>query len=117
MNPLTIVRDLVYQARYTESLRLIYSSPDEVYHIARSYIKNHSGNRNPYRHSHWWDNGWGDDASVGGYGYSWGDGKDYRDGDGLGYGWNQGWCDKRCDGYFFGYGCSGGNNCPWRKNS
>jgi len=40
MNPLTLIRDLVYQRRFTESLRLLYLHPDKK--IGLSYLLNHS---------------------------------------------------------------------------
>jgi len=40
MNPLTEIRDLVYQKRFTEAFRLTYSSPYKV--LALSYLHTHT---------------------------------------------------------------------------
>jgi len=54
LNNLTLLRDLVYQSRYTESYRLLYSSPDKK--VLKQYIRGHSDQIPiPYRRTFWLD--------------------------------------------------------------
>ncbi|MDH5523116.1 MAG: hypothetical protein OEY01_03845 [Desulfobulbaceae bacterium] len=120
MNTLTLIRDLVYQKRFTESFRLVCNPARES--IGLSYIKTHSENLKPNRDSLWFDNSWG-----AGYGcdsrYSYHSGKGFEWGDGWGYDWvkkGDGWsCGDGCgDGCGAGYWSRNGSSsheCKWKK--
>jgi len=102
MNSLTIIRDLVYQGRFTESLSII--NLGNFPEIGLSYIKNHSGVLIPSRRTRWLDSCWG----IGGdynkdYGYHSGLSFNTNYGDGYGYGWGHGY------GFGNGYGWSYGS--------
>jgi len=120
MNPLTEIRDLVYQRRFTESLKLSLTCKP----IGLPYIKGHSGKLSPIRKLIWLDYGWGSgDGPVGGdglaggygYGYGLGDGWDYGWGDGYGDCTGNGWGSG--DGYGLGEGWGYGShsNCLWKR--
>jgi len=78
MNPLTEIRDLVYQQRFTESLRLILSCRE----VGLPYIRTHSGKVNPNRKSNWSDEGLGHNKD-----YDWGSFCGYGSGNGSNYGY------------------------------
>jgi len=101
MNPLTLIRDLVYQRRFTESLRLTLFCR----HIGLPYIKTHSGKLNPSRKSIWLGNGSGDN-----YGWSLGDG--YGWGNGNGWGMGCGYGHGSGNGY---HSSSSHRTCKWKK--
>jgi len=127
MNPLTEIRDLVYQSRFTESFRLILSCRE----VGLPYIRTHSWKLKPIRKTLWLDDGyglgdegwgWGSGNGYGnslgngwGYGFNTGNGWGYDYGDGLGYG--SGWGDG--SGWGLGYGSgdgwSGGSGRPWKR--
>jgi len=79
-NPLTTIRDLVYQQRYSEAIRLTQSYPKPIKQIALPYIKTHTGNPNLTRKIQW--------LKISGYGL--GPGVGYSRGYGSGYGSERG---------------------------
>jgi len=111
MNPLTLIRDLVYQRRFTESLKLSLTCKD----IGLPYIKTHSGELNPSRKSIWLGNG---DGRGSGWGF--GDGGGWGFGDGYGSGWGYsdspvgGYSWRRGHGEGYGYLNPTRKSCPWR---
>jgi len=124
-NSLTTIRDLVYQSRYTESIRHIKNMPYKE--IGLPYIKNHSGNLNSIRKTFWLDDGYGYNRGWGqrpvGFnrnGWSWGIGYGYMDGSGSNLGcdraqWGRGYAYGAFRGQ--GYGAFNSAYCPWLKNS
>jgi len=57
MNSLTLIRDLVYQERFTEALRVVYNQASKE--IGLFYVKAHSGNQKPNYILSWDDRGGG----------------------------------------------------------
>jgi len=122
-NILTILRDLIYQARYSEAIRVLtHNSPEPINYIgkiAKQYIKTHSGNIKPKRRAFWRGLGNGDGqsidslsslTSISGRGYgvmyrSSGNGYDIHIGQGNGYSYTQG------NGHSWDYLYT--TSCPW----
>jgi len=118
MNSLTVIRDLVYQARYSEVIRISAISPDK--YISKAYIKTHSnvslpkrrknGMHEPYHYYPW---GVGQCGLSTGNGDGDGDDYGYSCGDGNGYGTLYG--DGNGNAWAFNYLKSSVYYCPWRK--
>jgi len=119
MNPLTTIRDLTYQNRFTESIRFIYtSSPDRV--ILIEYIKIHSNDLKALRKRNWLE------LKKSTYGYVlYGKGWDYLyyyeyNGFGWGYGFptmfhgQDGWGEGYDYDYDYGHGGDYNVNFPWK---
>jgi len=125
MNPLTTIRDLVYQSRFTESLRLAQYCRE----LGLPYIKAHSGNLKSPRKVRWLDDGLAHLHTIAaygiwsprgngrgkGWGYSKGNGYGYEDthyynsGDGLVYRYSQ------TKEYFHKYIVPRTSKCPWKR--
>jgi len=117
MNHLTTLRDLIYQERFTESLRLAHNTSYRS--LGLCYIKAHSKKHRPSCKSFWPDDGWGFRYLIGdsinqctgdgiSYNYGIGTGYYYSIGDGFSYKYNE-----------VGHGSYYGDHtvfcCPWGK--
>ena len=77
MNPLTKLRDLVYQQRYSEAFRLIAYT--KLSTVGKSYLDKHNFYKQ-IRKPNQLENGWGDGDE---HGYFCGEGSGYSFGDGF----------------------------------
>jgi len=98
-NALTTIRDLVYQNKFTESLRLAYSNPTDKT-LSKEYVKAHSEVKKINRKKFWLDCGNGVDQ-----GYTWAGHQS------LIYGYGSGWGNGLLEGYSSGSYI----RSPWRK--